>query len=455
MGGMGSQLQAVGALAMMSCANPSTKKNFAWFRVLSPVAVSNSYAGVIIGNLALTALAGVAQGCVLLMLRWCQPTRRVIDRMAAARFPSILVSVSLAFHTGTAFASARILSQRADSNGWEIAMGAVGFAFSLALPAAMSLHPYLRVERAFQSYELEQWLQSPDNSGWFPRRLTLLFPTGALYSLETRRAYGSFLSAFKAPPRQLLWTSLPTWTPLMFLVAGLFDLTTVWSCRILLISMGTVLVIIAGLVLLFAPFRARVSGWLEALSRLCLGGITFAMAAAIAEDAPANDTASNAVFALSIGLMLLTSLRVLHVLFCVYIDRRMEMDAVPLTTVWMHTLNNTHKGTNLVFTAMDEELEGIATFRDASDGQSHVAAVDEGVVILRDTSSHSTSSDSLSLALSETAYRQQSHSTISPQSSSSSSFSSLTEQSSSSSVIPSPDSGESQETESLSVDSVL
>ena len=51
-GGSAAQLQGVGALTMIGCSdpNPLSTSRFSCYRILSPVAVLNSYAGVIIGN---------------------------------------------------------------------------------------------------------------------------------------------------------------------------------------------------------------------------------------------------------------------------------------------------------------------------------------------------------------------------------------------------------------------
>ena len=70
LGGLASELQGVGVLAMMNCADPSTQGRFASYRILSPVAIADSYAGVVVGNVLLAACVGLFQVCFLLALRF-------------------------------------------------------------------------------------------------------------------------------------------------------------------------------------------------------------------------------------------------------------------------------------------------------------------------------------------------------------------------------------------------
>ena len=70
LGGMAGELQGVSALALMGCSDPATIGRFGAYRALSPVAVQDSFAGVILGNCLLTA--GV---CVVLVLRFCRRGR--------------------------------------------------------------------------------------------------------------------------------------------------------------------------------------------------------------------------------------------------------------------------------------------------------------------------------------------------------------------------------------------
>ena len=196
LGGMAPELQGVGALALMGCSDPNTKSRFGAYRALSPVAVQDSYAGVIIGNGILTFVVLAVQAGIVATLRFCHRVQRNIELMATARFPSLFFAAALAFHTGTAFASAQIISQPSDYAGWEIFFGVGGFIYSLLLPVVMAAHPYLRVGRAYQTYERQSGLPGSDgrggSCGWYrgerctPCRLGRRMASTSVYSAPGR-----------------------------------------------------------------------------------------------------------------------------------------------------------------------------------------------------------------------------------------------------------------------------
>ena len=176
--------------------------------------------------------------------------QRSLNRIAFARFPSLTVAAALAFHVGTAFSSSRIISKAGDFEAWEVFVGAVGFVHSLLLPPALAAYPYLRIGRAFQEYQGRgEWLLSKGLPAWALRVL----PEGAIFSLETRQAYGPPVNDLRSPPKQIVWTSLGTWTSLVFLVAGLFHPNQIPQCQALLACIGIVFIAIAAALLILRP----------------------------------------------------------------------------------------------------------------------------------------------------------------------------------------------------------
>ena len=123
------------------------------------------------------------------------PTRpRLIDLMSATRFPALFVAAAVAFHTGTVYACSQLVSQPGDYEAWEVAVGAVGFAYCMMLPFVLAVHPYLRVGRAFQSYAVGEWLSQRELPAWVAH----VVPRGGMYSLETRRAYGDMCAVTRS-----------------------------------------------------------------------------------------------------------------------------------------------------------------------------------------------------------------------------------------------------------------
>ena len=149
---------------------------------------------------------------------------------------------------------------------------------------------------------------------------------------------------------------LPTWTSVVFLVAGLFHPTTVAGCQVLLLCFGVVCCVVAAVVAWRIPHRSCMASWL----------LTKAMAAALIPNDASNKTAATCVLVLAVLVMSVSLLRVLLTIACVLFDGAMERDGVPLNTVWVHVLGGVGKTTHQ-FSATDEDLVVLASQRDIED----------------------------------------------------------------------------------------
>ena len=347
----------LGALALFSCADPETRLSFGSYRLLSPFAIFESYAGVVLGNAISIGVVGVVQVGILSALKLYRSARRWIEQMALARFPSLLVGMALAFHSGTAFASSQLISQPSDFALWEVIVGSVGFAYSVAFPILLALHPYLRVERAYQAYGLDEGFASR-----LPRAAIKCMPEGAMYSPETRRAYGVYIS-FRAPATQVWWTSFPAWTASVIGVGGLLHPSSVAGCQILFAVMGFVLIVIAAAVMWWRPHRSHAASILDGVSKAILAGVLFAMVATL--DPTTALSAQEAIRALGITLMALTLARLVLACACFIFDYNMVSDEVPLKTVWSHIPDEDKRMTH-TFERM-EDVEDVAAQRDTTD----------------------------------------------------------------------------------------
>eukprot|EP00658_Telonema_sp_P-2_P046872 TRINITY_DN3521_c0_g1_i8.p1 TRINITY_DN3521_c0_g1~~TRINITY_DN3521_c0_g1_i8.p1 ORF type:complete len:665 (-),score=70.45 TRINITY_DN3521_c0_g1_i8:315-2309(-) len=355
------------ALSMFTCADPHTRAAFGSYRLLSPFAVYESYAGVIIGNVLSIFAVAMIQGVVLIILRLCRPTRRRIELMALGRFPAVLINISLAFQTGTAFAASQLISQSDRYDTWEVVIGAIAFLYIVAYPVFLSLHPYLQIERAYQKYELSEWASS------WPRWIRVLMPGGAVYSTETRAAYGYYVSAYRAPATQVWWTSYPTWTSIIIGLGGLFHPETIPKCQAVFGMMGGALLVVAVVVAASRPFRSVPASLMDAAAKVLLAGVVFAMVVGLSFSSSSSKSAANsaekaqfAVVILGILLMVLTLVRIIHALVCLYFDWYVERDQIPLTTVWSHIPPGTSSSTSRTFAASEDLKEEEAAHRDTS-----------------------------------------------------------------------------------------
>ena len=322
----------------------------------------------------------VIQIVAVAVLRACRRSR-LIETMASVRFPSLALFAATSFHVGTGFSASQLVSQYWKYDSWEVVIGYVAFVYAVGLPVLLSVYPYLRVERAFQAYDLSAWQQSKEGRGW-PPLIRFVAPTGALFSPETRQAYGPTLSSYRSSPQQVWWTSLPLWTATVITITTLFHPHTVLGCQVQLIIIGLLLLASGVLVATFRPLRVELTNVLAASSRACAGVIFFCAAASLEGDG--SRASDDAVFGIGILIMAIMAARLSLALASALVERRLMSDNAPLSVVWVHMLGPKSKTSQQFVTAGDEELVEVAQFREKDDQEATLTLV------------HTISSDSLS-----------------------------------------------------------
>ena len=187
-----------------------------------------------------------------------------------------------------------------------------------------------------------------------------MLPCGAVFSVETRNAYGGTVGDLRALPHRVAWTSIATWTSCVFFVAGLFHPSTVPTCQALLVCMGLAQLAIAALVVYHAPFRSDATGWLDAASRVALACVTFCMAGALVRGEMLSTPAYHAALGFAIILIILSVVRVAHWMLCVAVDAKLKGDpAISLSVVWTHIVGAQNKMTRR-FELIEEALLDLA-----------------------------------------------------------------------------------------------
>ena len=390
--GMAGEVQILGVIGMMGCGDPITRARFGSYRVLSPAALTESYSGALLGNAVVVAGVALTQLVVLWLSRCCRRAR-LVEHMAMARFPSLTIMVAATVHAGTGFSSAQLVSQPGKYETWEVAVGALGMVYALGLPLWLSLYPYFRVERSFQTYAVSAFLEIHKWPGWTRH----VIPKGAIYSPETRRAYGSTLvSGYVSEPTQIWWMSMAAWTATITTLGTLFHPNTVVGCQIQLVVMGIAIVATGLATAVFKPLRTTSSNWFACCSRVCAGLVFICAAASLVEIGQAtNGGASTLLFAIGLALLAVTILQVAFALFAFFAEGKMIEENLTLTLTWAHIINQREAFTQR-FNTEDglAELEEVACLRSGPDDTSQ-----ELMVIDRestDDANSETSSTSLS-----------------------------------------------------------
>ena len=203
-----------------------------------------------------------------------------------------------------------------------------------------------------------EWLETLKWPSW----VVYIAPEGAMYSPETRRAYGSYVSSYRAPASQVWWTSYPTWTACIMGLGGLFHPSGVIGCQALFASMGVAFFIMAGILAWRRPLRSVVGNHLGVAAKIILGLVLFCLTASLTD--PSGGSA--AVIVLGFIMTAVTIIRVVHAIVCMYFDHRMAKDEVALTTVWSHVPGESKKTTH-AFSIDGADLGDEASRRDVNE----------------------------------------------------------------------------------------
>ena len=210
-----------------------------------------------------------------------------------------------------------------------------------------------------------------------------------MYSLETRRAYGGYVSGYQADAREAWWTSMPVWTGCVIGVGGLFHPTGVPGCQALFVCMGAAMVGMGCLVAWRRPLRSTPGVWFDAASRVCFGAIMFCMAAALVDGGTAREPVEVVVYALVVVQLVLVALRVVHLCVCWYVDAQIAGSSLPLETVWTHIPGRDKKVTQRFLAEDSEVLLELSDVAKDRDNEGDVAEM---------ASHHSTTSDTESVS---------------------------------------------------------
>lgn len=309
------------------------------------------------------------------------------------------------FHTGTTYASSQLVSQSADYAVWEVVVGALGVVVTAAVPVALAVFPYLRIGRAFQQYEMVEWLQQRGVPTW----ATYVLPSGAIFSLETRVAFGGTVADIRAHPKRA-WTSVSSWTSCVLFVAGFFHPNTVTECQILYICIGIVLLAIAALVVYHRPYRSDAAGWLNAASRTALACVAFCMAAALV---PEDMLSAPAYWAALFFAIFISIVRAAHWVLCMVLDAKVTGDpAVTLLTVWTHIVGAQGKVTRR-FDLADDDMQDLSDERDPgldflqSDDDDELTSIDndDSITSPKGEDPSTTTTSSISLLVSDESHQ--------------------------------------------------
>ena len=393
-----SDIQALGAFALHSCADPHTRAALGSYRILSPFAFWESFYGVIVGNLATVgALFGLQVIALLIAKFFFRKLSDWMVSMSLVFFPGLTLNVLFTLLTGSLFAAA-VLAAGGDSTSSERAVGVVGLLIGATLPFTLAYCAFRFITRAYQSYSRDEWVaekgyfvggkhtDDDDDDGDYATRgvfsskktfkkwlLFFAIPEGVVYSPQTRRAFLAYISPYARA--EALWPSYPTWGPIVVMVGGLTssalsarthrsgdaggsttfddesagdDSAANTGCVVLFGVASAAYFALAAVIIAARPFRSGLLNALEALGKLLNAAILACIAAAVYATASAATAADVSVF-IGVAQVCLCVFRVGYTIFLSYFDYRLEKDNVGLSIVWSHIANTSQRGNRRKF----------------------------------------------------------------------------------------------------------
>jgi hypothetical protein len=321
-GGAAPDMQVMVMTALMPCAGTYQKRSFAMFRAISPFAISDTFEGVLWGNLlancgVLVLHVGVV---VLLKIRGMS----LGDAATAAWFPNISLQVMIMTYPGTVFSAIQILTRREEHETQPILVAAgMLLLFGIGYPVGALSYIMRNVVAVYDRFEYGKWRR--ESSPLRVRVLsTFLLPVGSWDPRELRRRYGTVITLQCRP--EYVWITYPSWSPLIVAILGAIDPGNSEDCLILYSILGTLHLILCLVIVYFRPFRTMIEDCFAALG-FALTGIFMALSAAVLKNTRSPDL-QDAMWVLGGMQLALLVARFLYHIAHIFIARRLR-DNVP------------------------------------------------------------------------------------------------------------------------------
>ena len=351
-------VQALAVVGMMSCSQPVERRMASNYRLIAPTALSDTFAGMLLGSAFLLIPVLVVHTsvytlcCVAANLN--SPFRRFdwlnevkADPAASARFPALSILLSALLHQGMLFSSVQLVALAATS--MEVWLGSCGILFCLALPIVAVAIVDRRVSSTFRLYDVSSLKAQPLTVMNFLR--IYIMPLGLWEPAEVRHAFGPLFSSFRRAG--LVWVTFPYWQSFAMGAASGFHPTSAAGCHALFLSLAVFEVVLAAVSFTMWPSRSRVSDALAGASTLCLA-VVLECNGVLSVNAT-SAFARNLLMVATFVMLVISALRVLYMLLVRFVEERL-MDGVP-RIVEKRVVGRQYKVGRLLAPASDEEEE--------------------------------------------------------------------------------------------------
>ena len=246
------QLSVLVMTAMLPCSSTYTRGALANYRALAPTAISNSFEGVVIGNLILSLGFFVLWSAVA----WIVSVTTKVDfgdACAQVRHPSLPIIVYFLTFPGTSFATMQLLTDATTPVASLALAGATMVVVLLSIPVGTMHYIKNYIEMDFESFDYARWHRN--SSPLVARFLNvILLPVGAWTPQPMYKMYWMFIT--RQCRREYLWLTLPLWSPVVVAGLGVIRPGSLVSCAILFAVLAFLHLIIALVVVWFRPLQS-------------------------------------------------------------------------------------------------------------------------------------------------------------------------------------------------------
>ena len=264
--------QTIAVIALMSCAQPVERKVMKNNRLLAPLALDDSFEGMVLGNIALIAVFLVIHTtCLMIFWKACKKKKRTrLSAFAMTWFPSLTLGCASLTYQGTAIASMKILTEDdSPPTATGLVVGVLGLIVCILTPLTLLIVTHRHVHASFTRYKYE------DTKWRFPW-LRYFLPVGKWETRDMRKAYGVLFAGMRH--KHLFWTTMSLWSPTIMVLGATFKPGDADACRLQFSVLAAIQFIIAAFILITRPYRTHFNTLLAVTSNCCLGGILSASA---------------------------------------------------------------------------------------------------------------------------------------------------------------------------------
>jgi hypothetical protein len=303
--------QSIAVIAMMSCARPLDRNLMGNVRLLSPLATSSTYEGMIAGNYILFGAVGLLQCFVIAVRRFVSKDSWQMARKFA-RFPGLLFTAAVVVYQGTSLAAVKLVTMR--NSPESTALGVLTLMFFFLLPFGTVFVVYRYVTAEFRQYDFKSF-----RDGKFAGPVRFIFPFGQWSPPKMTGAYGGLFADIRR--EGLVWVTLPFWGPTLMVIGAAFRPANLDGCEIQFGTLAALQYLHFVFRVVTWPYRSMQSNVLGSLSALCIALILTGNTVSVKH--PTNEGAQTLIMLAVQAQTALTILRIVLAIVSSQLENRL------------------------------------------------------------------------------------------------------------------------------------